>query len=134
MKRILTSLVLLSCCAGTVYAGTPNRTTPRPGLAPVDLRDAALDASYMDPVAETGLHAITPQAPRDSHEALAHLAYKISYIGSVILTADRVVRSVDSVLDSMKLTRPDGTRMSMNMEPASHGFEVMIKLSRPIDF
>lgn len=88
----------------------------------------------MDPVAQSGLQAVTPQAPGDSHEDLARLAYKISYIGSVILTADRVVRSVDSVLDSMKLTRPDGTRMSMNMEPASHGFEVMIRLSRPIDF
>jgi len=133
MKRILTSSILLTCCAGAVYAGTP-RQAPPPDLAPVTLQTAGADRAYLDPAMLNSFRGFTPQQPRDSHEDLARLAYKISYVGTILLTADHLVRSVDSVLDSMKLTRDDGTRMVMLMEPRSRGFEVMIKLSRPIDF
>jgi hypothetical protein len=65
---------------------------------------------------------------------LGQIAYKISYFGSLILTADRVVRSVDSVLDGMQVTRSDGTRLKLLMEPGTSGFDVMLRMSRPLDF
>jgi hypothetical protein len=65
---------------------------------------------------------------------LGQLAFKISYVGSLILTADRVVRSVDSILDGMQVTRDDGSTLKLLMEPGTSGFDVMLRMSRPIEF
>jgi hypothetical protein len=72
--------------------------------------------------------------PKDTLQELSQLAYKISYVSSLILTADQIVRSVDSVMDRMELTREDGSRLRLRMQPSSGGFEVMLKVSRPIEF
>lgn len=69
-----------------------------------------------------------------SIEDLTIIANKIAYVGSLILTADQVIRSMDSVLNRMTLTHPDGTELRLNMRPSSGGFKVMLRLSRPIDF
>jgi hypothetical protein len=72
--------------------------------------------------------------PRDDGEAIASLAYKLSYAGALLLTADRIWRSVDSVLDSMCLEGSGGEEMRLVCEPASRGFEVTLRVTRPIDF
>jgi len=123
--------ILLTCCAGTVYAGSPRHDAPT--LAPVSLGRTGVEV-FQDGAAGDPFHGPRTQRARDSREDLTRIAYKISYVGTLLLTADQVVRSVDSVLDSMKITREDGTRMAMLMEPAPRGFEVMIKISRPLEF
>jgi hypothetical protein len=74
-----------------------------------------------------------PNAPGRNLDVM-ELVYRISYVGAVVLTADRVVRSMDSVLDRMQYRGNDGTALRLVMEPSRHGFDVMLKMSRPLEF
>jgi hypothetical protein len=134
MKRLVTTLVGLTCCVGATYANSPRvglDTAPAPAL----LGSATAGRADLGMAQVAGRSAFPEQnKTQDGLEELSRMAYRISYIGSLILTADHVVRSVDSVLDSMELTRQDGTQLRVNMRPNSDGFEVSLKLSRPIEF
>jgi len=79
----------------------------------------------------------TPQAPylnpspartRTTQDDLAAIAY----VGSLLLTADQVVRSVDSLMESMKVEAPDGSVLRLDMWPGSKGFEMMLRVTRPL--
>jgi hypothetical protein len=74
------------------------------------------------------------QRRKDPREVVANIAYKISYAGAILLTADQVVRSVDSVMDKLKLEGEDGSSLRFSMRPSMSGFSVMVRLSRPIEF
>ena len=87
------------------------------------------------------LPALQPEALREDDADISgrdldvmELVYRISYVGAVVLTADRVVRSMDSVLDRMQYQGHDGTNLRLVMEPSRHGFDVMLKMSRPLEF
>lgn len=133
MKRIVTTLVGLTCCVGAAYANSP-RIELDVGPTPAFLSSTAGQAGLN--VAQVTDQSAFPERNKahDTLEELSRMAYQISYIGSLLLTADHVVRSVDSVLDSMELTRQDGTQLRLHMRPNSDGFEVSLKLSRPIEF
>jgi hypothetical protein len=55
-------------------------------------------------------------------------------VGGLILTADQVMRSVDSVMDAATYRRPDGSYLRLNAEPMSKGFLVGLVMSRPLEF
>jgi hypothetical protein len=131
MKKAIIAIIGLTCCVSTTYAAgisgrhrTPLESLSLSGEPPAK---AFLSAANPSPIQALPQH-------ESSKFDLGALAYKISYVGSLILTADRVVRSVDSVLDGMQVTRDDGTRLKLLMEPGSRGFDVMIRMSRPLEF
>lgn len=64
---------------------------------------------------------------------LEKFASRISYAGAILLTADHVFRSVDSVLERAQVRCADGTCIRLDMKSAS-GVGMMLKVSRPIEF
>jgi hypothetical protein len=124
----------VTICCGMSYAAGPSLGLDAAGLGRHAARDPGihLQAAAFAPGT---LQAFAPRRePATPEEVIGRLAYKISYVGSVLLTADRIVRSVDSVLDSMEWTGADGTCLRIAAEPATHGFEVGVRVSRPINF
>jgi hypothetical protein len=131
MKKAILVLVGITCCVGTTYAaGLNDGMRPSPGVLALS-GDSATKA-FLTAANPSPVQALSQSG--SSKFDLGQIAYKISYFGSLILTADRVVRSVDSVLDGMQVTRSDGTRLKLLMEPGTSGFDVMLRMSRPLDF
>lgn len=116
--------------AGAAVAG-PSRPGFR-GSSPGALSHLTLDPASVPAFADQpGLfHHSDKNAPPD----LGRIAYKVGYVGVLLLTADRVVRRVDSVMDSMELNADDGTCLRLQMQPDRRGFEVKLKLTRPLGF
>jgi len=134
MKRLVTTIIGLTCCVGAAYANSPRvglEATPTPAFL-----SGGTDARTSPNMLQNYDTTVFPvrDEPTDGLEELSRMAYQISYIGSLLLTADHIVRSVDSVLDSMELTRQDGTQLRFQMRPNSRGFQVSLKLSRPLEF
>jgi len=126
----LTSLFSVGYASGPAVSSGPSlrlslsSTTPPNQAILQDLQGPGTpQAPYLEP---------RQVRPRSTQDAIAALAYKISYVGSILLTADQVVRSVDSVMDSMKLQTADGSMLRLQMRPESKGFEMMLRLSRPL--
>jgi len=141
MKRLLLPSVLslagllAACCAPQAMAAQPGGSTlTGRGLAdlvrPEGFQGALGLASAATPVVQQDV--LEPAIPND-REKLEAFAAKVSYAGVILLTADRVFRSMDSVLEHMKVTRPDGTVLHLEMGPASGGMSVGLKVSRPLD-
>ena len=59
---------------------------------------------------------------------------KLSVVGGVLLTADRLIRAADSMRETNLLQRADGSCFRLNTEPTAKGFMVGFTLSRPLDF
>jgi hypothetical protein len=136
MRRLLATIVGVSCCAATVYAGAPRedlRVQPSPTLLLVG--DASGQVLFEESL-QSSQNLLEPFQVREtsSLEDLTVIANKVAYVGSLLLTADLVWRSMDSVLNRMAFVQPDGTELRLKMRPSSGGFNVMLKLSRPIDF
>ncbi len=142
MRRLLSAVLGLTCCAlgltccfKASYAAPP-RAERTSTVNPTDL------SAHLAPYAlDFDGYRVQPEVfrsgearPGNDRLDLARVAYRISYAGALLLTADRIVRRVDSVLDSMEYTSADGTAFRFNLEPKSKGFEVMLTLSRPIGF
>jgi hypothetical protein len=133
-RIVAATVVGLVVCSGITYAAGPALGLNPAALGAPSRRDPGIHLQSVLPGAAP-LQAVSPQRETATpEEVIGRLAYKISYVGSVLLTADRIVRSVDSVLDSMEWTGNDGTTLRIAAEPASRGFEVGIRLSRPLDF
>jgi hypothetical protein len=120
----------LSLCAAKVCTAGPEPAltgfnVPRDGLPRVQAPKSAFQSFRF--LSES-------TKPESTEEIIGKFAYRISYFGSFLLTADRLVRSMDSVMESMQVERPDGTCLRLCAEPGSRGFEVGLRLSRPIDF
>lgn len=131
MKKAIISFIGLTCCVSAAYAaGGPDGS--RPALEPLSLTGVSPAKAFLAAGNPAPVQAL-PQHQAAKFD-LGQLAYKISYVGSLILTADRVVRSVDSVLDGMQVTSDDGSTLKLLMEPGTRGFDVMLRMSRPIDF
>jgi hypothetical protein len=131
MKKGILTIIGVTCCAGSVYAAGFQDGDASPSQAVLSLSGTSRTQAFLSAASPAPVQALTAQSSRLD---LGQLAFRISYIGSLILTADRVVRSVDSVLDGMEVTRDDGTRLKLLMEPGSGGFDVMLKMSRPLEF
>jgi hypothetical protein len=137
MKQTATAFLIVSlgvmCISASGYAAerpgaaglrlSLSSTAPPPDLLSRIQAPDARSAPYLDP---------SPQQGSSQRDSFASIAYKISYVGSILLTADQVVRSVDSVMDSMKLRAPDGAVVRFDMRPDSKGFEMMLRVSRPL--
>lgn len=78
--------------------------------------------------------SLPSQDNKESSFDLGKVAYRLSYLGAILLTADRVVHSVNSVRDRMEYTCPDGTCFRFSMEPHRRGLEVSLKMSHPLRF
>lgn len=134
MKRLLTCMLGITCCAATAYAAPPQIDNAAPDLG-LTFSGSAAENAFLNPIEDPAVYSLTPEPPiRSVQEQVGRWAYKISYIGSLLLTADHLVRSVDSVMESMEISREDGTQLRLLMEPNSRGFEVMVRLERPIGF
>ena len=136
MRKLIVTIVGVSCCTATAYATEPQadiRIQPSNALL---LSAEATGQGFLTEDPQPVRNLIEPfQASESSGlEDLTRVANSIAYVGTLILTADQVIRSMDSVLNRMALTQPDGTELRLNMRPSSGGFKVMLKLSRPIDF
>jgi hypothetical protein len=134
MKKLLFTSLGVIFCAASAYAAAPPGQTERAlkfSLSPA----AQSHTSFMVEEERPAAPALEmgSRLSRSTAESIAEIAYKISYVGSFILTADRLVRSVDSVLDHMSVTQ-DETTLRLDMRPASKGFQVMLKLDRHLDF
>ena len=135
MKKLLTCLVGITCCTATVYAAAPQIENAGARLGNLAFSASTVENTFLTPLDDPTVHSFPPQLPaRSVRQEVGRWAYKISYIGSLILTADHLVRSVDSVMESMEVRRRDGTQLRLIMEPNSRGFEVMVRLERPIGF
>jgi len=118
---------LLTVIAGGSYAGNGSRSSsfrtlssrsenPRAYLAPGSLDEPHV---ALDPL---------------THFGTSSLAYKVSFVGGLLLTADRVLRSMDSVMEATSFKSRDGSCFKLNAEPYSRGFLVGLTMSRPLDF
>ncbi len=136
MKKLLASICAVfgvTCCVAASYAATPRAGVQ---LSTLDRPTLSAQVSPLSLFGSTGRQPdLFPVESRtDSRFDYSRLAYKISYAGAILLTADHVVRSVNSLLDSMEYTGRDGTSIHFVMEPKSKGFDVMLKLNRPLGF
>ena len=135
MKKVLLSVLGITCCATTVYAAAPKTQEPTARLGNLNFSTSSVENAFLSPLDDPAQPSLTPRRPqRTAREEVGRWAYKISYIGSLLLTADHLVRSVDSVMESMEVSREDGTQLRLLMEPNSRGFDVMVRLSKPIGF
>jgi hypothetical protein len=132
MKKSIITAIGITCCAGSVYAAGPQGGVPGPRPDVLSLGSVAPSQVFLSSAAAPAPIQALPSP--ESKLDLGRIAYKISYLGSLILTADRIVRSVDSVLDGMQVTCHDGTSVKLLMEPGSKGFDVMVQMSRPLEF
>ena len=74
---------------------------------------------------------LTPLSVSDHDHTMQTLG-AISVVGGLLLTADRLIRSMDSVKDAPLLLRDDGSCVRINA--ANNGFLVGFTMSRPLDF
>lgn len=74
---------------------------------------------------------LTPLAVSSHDHTVATLA-RISVVGGVLITADRLIRSMDSVKDAPLLLRDDGSSFRINA--VNNGFLLGFTMSRPLDF
>ena len=132
--RILTLLALLVTAlpAAAVAAPPPGAPLSKQALSNLIRPQGTLSELSKTPALlhEDRLVGV-PTTDRGRLEAFAA---KVSYAGVLLLTADRIVRSMDSVLEHMQIATPDGTRIRLEMGPTSYGMNVGIRLSRPIEF
>ncbi len=124
--------VVLGTSAGAAYAASPrleNRRTPPSAFSRLTLDPASVPIFADQPDI---FHRSDKNA--GATQDLGRIAYRVGYVGVLLLTADRVVRRVDSVMDSMELTADDGTCLRLQMQPERRGFEVKLRLTRPLGF
>lgn len=140
MRRLIATILgilgICCCCASIAAAapreaGSPLDSTPFRGDRTVWSRSlgAARPLSF---TSTSAVSAVVEKAHRD--DSVEAIAYRISYAGVLLLSADRLVRSFDSLVESMQMNAVDGTNFRLVMEPRSRGFEVGIRLERPIGF
>lgn len=136
MRKLIALIIGFSCCAAMASAG------PRQSGSPLDSTPFRSDRADFSRSLVAGHSQLFEQVPRASKEAaeareiaeVQAIAYRISYAGVLLLTADRLFRSFDSVLESMQMNAGDGTNFRFVMEPKSRGFEIGLRLTRPIGF
>jgi hypothetical protein len=136
MRKLISLILGFSCCAAVASAG------PRESGSPLDSTPFRTDRADFSRSLSVGHPSLFEQGPRASKEAtearelaeVQAIAYRISYAGVLLLTADRLFRSFDSVLESMQMNAEDGTNFRFVMEPQSRGFEIGLRLTRPIGF
>jgi len=78
-------------------------------------------------------HLLNPRHPGEKL-TVEQIASRISYVGVVLLTADRIARSMDSVLETMQIRCPDGTCLQLDTSPGRRGLGMGVLLSRPLNF
>jgi hypothetical protein len=136
MRKLIALILGFSCCAGLASAA------PRQSGSPLDstpFRSDRAEFSRSLAVGQSQLFDQPAPASKEAKEAreaaeVEAIAYRISYAGVLLLTADRLFRSFDSVLESMQMNAGDGTNFRFVMEPKSRGFEIGLRLTRPIGF
>lgn len=136
MRKLIALILGFSCCASVAGAG------PRQSGSPLDsspFRSDRADFTLSLSVGHSSLFGQVAPASKEATEArevaeVEAIAYRISYAGVLLLTADRLFRSFDSVLESMQMNTEDGTNFRFVMEPQSRGFEIGLRLTRPIGF
>jgi hypothetical protein len=136
---VVLAAIAVTFCPQTTCAGTPgsaSRTVSLETLGP-PARNQTRDA-FLSPLSLSSMEGAIPrlEGAASGHRAssLEAFAYKISFVSGLLLTADQVVRSVDSVMDAATYRRDDGSYLRLNAEPMSRGFLVGLVMSRPLDF
>ena len=136
------SIFALSCCAASscitmAYAGGFESTGKSNALETVASARNSEPRAFLDArsLQAHSIQALWPSQPISGPgHSIESLAAKISFIGGLLLTADQVMRSVDSVMEAATYRRPDGSYLRLNAEPMSRGFLLGVIMSRPIDF
>lgn len=136
MRKLIALILGFSCCAAVASAapresGSPLDSTPFRGDRALFSRSLVAGHSHQFETAAPLSKEATEARELAQVEAIA---YRISYAGVLLLTADRLFRSFDSVLESMQMNAEDGTNFRFVMEPKSRGFEIGLRLTRPIGF
>ncbi len=135
MRKLIALILGFSCCAAVAQAA-PRLTPGSPDAA--SLRGEAPFLLTLSSGEQEAFEWAAPDAGRGDEDREAarieELAYRISYAGALLLTADRLVRSFDSILESMQMNTGDGTNFRFVLEPRRRGFEVGLRLTRPIGF
>jgi hypothetical protein len=119
------AIILLISINATSYAGS------RPGGM---LRSQTIvPRAYLtlDRHAPRQVNPLTPVSVSEHDHTVQTLA-GISVVGGLLLTADRFIRSMDSIKDAPLLLRDDGSCVRINA--ANNGFLVGFTMSRPLDF
>jgi hypothetical protein len=124
--------VSLCLAAGTGWAAEAAGVNAAPVLDGIFGPQARV-ASQVDGALYTpALDDLTRRAaPRDedaSARSVEAFAAKIWYAGAVLLTADRVVRSMDSVLESAQIEGRNEQRFGLDL--SSHGVGMVLRFER----
>ena len=129
---VLVQILLAVACFAAAGQAAP---LPAPGPTPVGLSFPLPGPPQFSPAAAVpGFRPFDSPRPDDASFDWRRVAYRISYLGTILLTADRVVKSVNSMLDRMEYTASDGTCFRFSMEPRPRGFEVAVKMTHPLHF
>ena len=122
--------IVLTCSVSNSYAGN------RPGMVrsqTVVPPRIIVPRAYLTVDGQTLKQAnpLTPLSVSEHDHTVATLA-RISVVGGLLITADRFIRSMDSVKDAPLLLREDGSCVRINA--VNNGFLVGFTMSRPLDF
>ena len=122
-------IILLSVISTDTYASGMPQASPVRSLTSDSRAFLALSpggSSQLDPLSHF-------RASKDE-SSLEAFASRVSFFGGLLLTADRVFRSVDSAMEAPLIKSEDGSVLRVNAEPTSGGFLLGFHLSRPLDF
>jgi hypothetical protein len=122
--------VVLTCCVSNSYAGNrPGMVRSKTIVPPQSIVPRAYLTLDSEALRQVG--PLTPLAVSRHDHTMQTLA-RISVVGGVLLTADRLIRSMDSVKDTPLLLRDDGS--SLRVSAVSNGFLLGFTVNRPLDF
>ena len=127
---VVAAAVVLTYSVSNSYAGTrPGMLRSRTIVTPQTI----VPRAYLTLDGQASRQA-NPLAPLSvsSHDRTMETLARISVVGGVLLTADRLIRSMDSVKDAPLLLRDDGSCLRINA--VNNGFLVGFTMSRPLDF
>ena len=122
-------IILLSASTIITYASETPKATPVRSLTSDGRAFLA-----MSPGLQGQLDPLSHFRASKDESSLEAFANRVSFFGGLLLTADRVFRSVDSVMEAPLVKREDGSILRVNAEPTSRGFLLGFHLSRPLDF
>jgi len=138
IPRIAAGIAVLSLAFGVLVPGT-GRAAERPAMFQGSLFQSRpapqtlfLDSSHRLASAD---RAAPPLLRRTENRksSVEAFAARASVAGVLLLTADQIVRSMDSVIETMQLRREDGTCLRLDTSGA-RGLGMMVEISCPLDF
>ena len=125
------------CCATLLWAASSARAA-EPGVSAAPVLDglfpapdriaSRVESAALTPALDGLTRTNEPRSDRAAEKSMEAFAAKIWYAGAILLTADRVVRSMDSVLESAQIEGRDHQRFGLDL--SDRGVGMVLRFER----